>query len=247
MNDMKAGPIAGIVGLVALIGVTVTMLRPSSSPLPQQVDDFLEASQKETSQERHADLTRRIDEVQALVNDATFDKLPVKKQDAVRAHLTELTAYRSFVEQLDKITPPRDLKKDEQLREVKSALTQLQAPIEYQVEWSQTEAGQRQRQWLADIDALEKEVDRVAKGYQTMVDEARKLDPEGANLPQRARKILDEARKLPTPEADRGKMVPGSTSVTYATVFAFSRVDYIYDLWKKQRERLQGIAALGKS
>lgn len=248
MND-KAGPIAGVVGLLALIGVTATVMRSSSDPLARQVDDFIASSQNETPAERHADIAKRIAEAQALVDDPMFAKLDTKRQDVVHAHLAELVAFRGYVEALDKITPPRETRKDEQLRAIKSSLTQLKAPIEYQVEWSQTEAGQRQRQWLAEADALEKAVDGVANNYQKVYDEASALlkDSEGANLPARARKILDEANRLPAPESDGGKAIAGAPKVTYGTVFAFSRVDFVYDKWKKQREKLERLAALGKS
>lgn len=248
MNDMKAGPIAGIFALAALVGVTVTMMRTGSTPLPQKVDDFLDKSRSETVQERHTDVAKRVEEIQALVSDPLFAKLPPEKQKAVKAHLVELSEYRDYVERLDKITPPHDAKKDEQLRDIKAGLVQLRVPIEYQVEWSQTEAGERHRQWLDDATALEKAVDAAEKGYQKVNADAETLrkDAEGANLPARAAKILAEGSKLPSPEADNSRKIPGSQNVTYATVFSFARVDFVYDKWKKNKEVLLNIKSLGK-
>lgn len=247
MPDVKSGPIAGIIGVVALIGLAVTMLRQGAS-LPQEVDAFLERDSGENPAARHKDAPGRIQEAEALVNDSQFDKLPASKQEQVRGRLRELKAYQEYVAKLDKITPPRDAHGLEQLDQIKSGLVALTAPIEYQVEWSQTEAGMRHRAWLQDVEAIEKAVDELMKGYEKLAAEGREVlkDAEAANLPKRARKVLADARKLPSPESDKDKRLPQSAGVTYATVFAFPVVQHAYREWTAPREKLQRLAELGK-
>jgi hypothetical protein len=194
------------------------------------------------------ELGRRAERLQKLHDDPGFNALPGADQDFVNDRLTEL---RDYLDLLKAIPPPRvlmELRSLEALRKRRDDLKQLGVPDE----WSDTDAGQKYRERLTDLDALEDAVLAAEARFRTETDRAGTLlGFEGNRLPGRS--WLDEARQLltgdskpPVTPADR---IPGSTSLTYGTVLAFEDVTNDRLSWEKRRSQLAGvrnlIAALG--
>jgi len=65
-----------------------------------------------------------------------------------------------------------------------------------------------------------------------------------ANLPKRAKEVLDFARAYPDPERDKSRPVKESARVTYGAAFNIASLDNLYGQWKKTREELEPFAKL---
>src|SRR5579859_2433514 len=243
------GPIAGLVTLVVVaIGGVVAVFSPRPSDLPAKVQAYFDKADAQTPPERHREVSAQIAELQTLADDPEFAKLPKPKQETVTGRLTELNAYQGYSQEMDAVASPASVSNEATLKEIETQLAKIKVPVEYQVEWSQTEAGLRHRQLQDAARALDRAVADTERSYRKVADEAQELHEtsEKADLPGRARKIIAEAEKLPTPVADKDKPVPGSKEVTYAAVFRFERVNAEYQRWEKGRPLLKRLASLGK-
>ena len=58
-----------------------------------------------------------------------------------------------------------------------------------------------------------------------------------ANLPGRAKKVLDQAKTPPFPEGEPSKLVPGGRRASYATVFGFTHVAELRRQWEEDVKR----------
>lgn len=243
--------VAGVFAAVALLAALGTMLffiRPGLdvAELENRVSHLQAREQDQSPQARHKNLKNKIDELEDVLSNAAFPRLPPPKQEYVEHRLKELTAYREFEKSIDKIPDPRTARRESQLDEIKEKLLGL-IPADYQVEWSQTEPGQRRAALLDDVQAIETAVQTVLDGYNRLVKSGKQVLDESSkpNLPSRARKVLDDAKAVPDPKNDQTKLIPGSERVTYATVFAYSRVHDLVRQWDEEiKEKLAFAASL---
>jgi hypothetical protein len=133
------------------------------------------------------------------------------------------------------------------LQAIKKNLAGLTAPEEF--DWHQTEGSRRRENWLQDCDDLEDAIQRMKKDYELLIQKGQEvLDKQKeANLPKRAKNVLEFARSYPDPERDKNRPVRESARVTYGTVFGIISVEDIYLKWKKIKEELEPFAKLEKS
>jgi hypothetical protein len=183
---------------------------------------------------RRPRLKSEIDELAAFVNDGSFKNLPADKQEFVREELAKLHAYQAYEQNLrETIVDPRIAGNEAQLAEIEEKLRNLAIPQPYKSEWSQTEAGRQSAEWLEDIAAIRKAVQRVNNWYQQLIHDGQQVldTSSGPNLPARAKKVLEAGVLPPFPESDR---VPGSQRVTYETVFGFTSVAESRRKWEDE-------------
>jgi hypothetical protein len=237
---------AGLCALVIFFLIFNTSSRPPS-PLQTEVGHWQARQQELTPLGRHRNVTAQIGQLEDWTNDPQFATLPEESRREVLRRLDELRAYQEYEARLDAITDPRQAKSIDQLEEIKASLSRVQAPAEYQEEWEHTDAGRRQADGLQDAAAIRKAVPKVLAWYQKLVGDGRRvLDSAAeANLPARAREVLDAAKKPPFPAAEPDKLLPGAKRATYATVFGFSSVAKVRHEWEQIQERLRPAARLG--
>jgi hypothetical protein len=250
MNAANSKPLVGgaIAAALALLGgITYVSTRPPDvSQLEAEVDGYL---REPNPQVRYKEPRRTAEGVARLVNDDRFERLPQRKQDELRAYLQSLKDYAERQERLAKIGDPTEVRNEDQLRALEDALTDLRARPEFKTAWRGTDLDQRSGELLEDVRAL----DRAAKGlqldYRRLSDDGREVlrNKDAANLPGRARRVLEQASKLPDPKKDRATKVPGSARVTYTTVFSFPSVTEARRSWEEVRSKLAPLAELGKS
>src|SRR5262249_45002725 len=175
---------------------------------------------------RHRDVPVKIEELTSLANDPAFAELPESKQEGVRRRLRELRAYQSYENQLNDVLDPRDATSLEQLSEIEAALSKLEVPAEYRRGGRQPPAGRRQPESREDVKPLGSEVEKGEAWYHKLNKDAQQVleNAPAANLPARAKKVLDEARTPPFPEREPDKPLPGDRRVIYGTVFGFTSV-----------------------
>ena len=242
----------GLLGLIAL-GVGAQQLFTGGSGngsqnLEQWVDAYLESDRKESAADRHADPDKRVRQLVEVMGAPGFGKLPQAKQDAIRNRHRELRDYQEYQAALEKIDDPRDARTDEQLKKIRAALAGVRAPPEYLAEWAGTPARDRHNEWLADAEALAKAVQDVAQGYAALARAGQQVldTASAANLPMRAKEVLDRARELPDPQGSRAALIPGSRRVTYAAVFGFADASAAHTRWQRVRKTLEDLAGLRK-
>lgn len=244
VTPTRYGPlIGGTLGLAALVGLTLKVVLTEPGTLETRVDEFL-GSEQSTASAQQRDVHKKIEELDEILHDPHWPRLPEKKQELVRARLKTLESYRDYEKQLNRITPPRNARTEEQLKQIKSELSQLQIPAEHQADWSGSDAVQRHNAWLADAKALDEVVYETKKAYLKIADQGEEVirNKNAPQLPKRASDVLDQAAKLPTPERDQGNTIPGAPSLTYAIVFQFADVLAAYRAWEKVRDRLKPLA-----
>ena len=245
--------VAGSVLLALVViptGLVLSRRGGDGRALQDRVSAYQAREQDQPAAARHADLQLKIDELTELTTAAHFGRLPAENQEYVRGRLRELSAYRDYERKLDAIPDPKDARRDDELTEIKASLGQLSVPAEYLLEWGATEAYRRHAERLKDAEALEAAVARTEQRYQAVVHDGEQVldNAAGANLPRRAREVLDRGRELPDPERDGGRPIPGSRRITYAAVFRFPRVaEFAGRVWPRVKKELEPLAELGKS
>ena len=179
-----------------------------------------------------------------FLNDPQFERLPESKKEFVQRRLGELKAYQQYEKSLDQIGDPKDARNEEQLKQIEAKLTRLTPPEDY--DWHQTEAYRRRDNWIEDCQDIQDAIARLKKQYAELIarGEVVRAHKNEANLPQRAKEVLDFARSLPDPERDKTRPVKESARVTYGVVFGFTSVENVYLQWKKIRDELEPFAKL---
>jgi GTPase SAR1 family protein len=235
--------------LIALIVGVVSLHRQAPSRLETQVDQLHSRDQEQTPLAQHRNVQSKIDELNTIATDPVFVQLPPKKQDYVRERLDELKAYAQFQRAVQQITDPRDATSLAQLDQISGALSALAIPAGYAFAWRDTEAGRQQLEWQEDIAALRDAVQRVGDWYRTLTHDGEEVLAHAgeANLPTRARQVLDRASRPPFPEQDPDQTIPGSKRIRYRTVFRFAPVADARRHWDEVKKKLEPAARLSPS
>jgi hypothetical protein len=236
---------AGLCGLVILF-LIFNLSDHAPNPLQTQISRWQARQDELTPLARHRKLAEQIDQLEEWVNDPRFGGLPGDLQTQVRRRLDELRAYREYAARLDGITDPRQARSMSQLQEITASLARVQVPPDYAEEWKQTDACRRQADELADAAAILAEVPKVLAWYQKLIQDGTQVleHAREANLPSRAKKVVDEARNSPFP-ADPERLLPAAKRATYATVFEFTSVAEARRKWDQILEKLRTAAELG--
>jgi hypothetical protein len=245
MKDSHAGPIAGIAGIVALLAAALSLLGPRDADLGDKVQTYFDTADAQTPAERHRDVPEQIKTLEGFEADTGFARLPKSKRDAVTDRLVELHAYEAYAGEIDSLPSINTAGSEEKLKELEQQLGKLKVPVAYQTEWSETDTGKRRRTLEADVQALRRAVAELTAAYRKVADEAEELrrNSEAPGLPARAKKILAEADKLPTPD-DQSKPIPGAAAVPFSTAFRFASLKAEYQRWQLAREQVKGLAKL---
>ncbi|MGE3803250.1 MAG: hypothetical protein AB7K24_01110 [Gemmataceae bacterium] len=236
----KTGPIVGIVGVLALVGASISLFKGQGS-LDERIDAYFRRVDEASSPLTGAgDVQAQIVEVESFIGHEDFDDLPQEKQDKVNRHKKELLAYRDYEAELNKITPPGEAKVETDLRRIRKNLDALSAPKEYAEDWSKTPAGKKHQTWRTDAAALELAVTDMTRVYEELHKDARQVidNQNAADLPGRAQKVLDRAAAMPNPNEGGRTPIQGGIEVTYATVFAFPPAKEAYAEWLKDKTEL---------
>jgi hypothetical protein len=245
------GLLAAMVILCGFAAILVLgLLEATPTQLDVSVDRFRAQQQSLGPLAAHRTPKAKIEELRAFLSNPSFSRLPEDKQGYVRHLLDELLAYQDYEQKLREITDPRDATNDAQLEEIEESLRAVSIPAEYNVEWSQTDAGRRRADWLEDIAAIREAVQKVNSWYQKLIQDGRQVlnDLNGPKLPVRARRVLQDAATPPFPENDRDQLVPGSRRVTYDTIFRFASAAEMRRQWDEEiKKRLEPYAKLGSS
>lgn len=246
MKDIKAGPIAGAAGIVALLAAALSLLGPREADLAEKVQKYFDAADAQSPAERHREVPEQVQTLKGIEDDTGFARLPKTRRDAVTDRLVELRAYEAYTSALAQVPSVATANSEEKLKELEQQLGKLKVPVAYQTEWSDTDAGRRRRALEVDAQLLRRTVADLSAAYRKVADEADELrrNSEAPGLPARARKILAEADKLPTPD-DKLKPLPGAADVTFATAFGFTSLKAEYERWQRAREQVKGLAKLG--
>jgi hypothetical protein len=238
------GTAAILLGLGALAAYLLMGRLEGQGRLETRVEKFQQRDHERTPAAWHRNLQNDLDELNQLVKDPAFHQLPDSKKEYLQARLKELTAYRDFEKKLDQIGDPKEARSEEQLKQIESKLQQLTPPEEY--DWHLTEATRRRDNWLQDIQDLRDAVARLTKEYEDLIQRGQAVlaKKNEANLPKRAKEVLDSARAYPDPERDKSRPVRESARVTYGAAFNIASLDNLYGQWKKTREELEPFAKL---
>jgi hypothetical protein len=230
---------AVVFGVPAML--VVTHPGDAGRPFEERVDAYLQEL------DRHQDLPPKIDRLTQLAQDPAFSKLPPAKQQAVRSRLHELSAFRDYNLKLNAIPHPEKTASEAELQEILSRLLALglSVPAEYSLSWGQTDGGRRFDALRKEAQALHTAVHDTRLRYQKLVEDGRQVlnDPDGLDLPGRARAVMQRAQKAPTPETPGA--IPGSPRLGYTAVFRFPEVAEVYqDQWLPLRNKLKPLAEL---
>lgn len=241
MHHSKAQLVVGAgIGLLALLGMAVSFMRPTSVPLLERVLAMYPKA-GESSQERHTDVGGKIAALEAVRQDSEFGRLPEPQREYVENLLKELRSYRDYERKVGEVPPPREVRTGEQLQGVREKIVALDVPGQYAVAWALTDAGKRHAELLDDCQALETAVYETRRSYLQVVDAGKEVlrATDAPELPRRARDVIERSRKLPAPDKDQQTPLPGSPRLTYAAVFEFTDVKAAVKAWTKVREELQ--------
>jgi hypothetical protein len=249
MTGSKQLPIAAaIAGLLAAIGISIK-LATSTNPLEVRVDELV-VRVSEPKDPTSENLKAEIEDLTEVVNDSGFAKLPAAKQAWVQVHLAGLKVlnenldYDKELRNLPNLNSVRSagelsqiLKRARQFP-VPSATNYVVLSTRYEILAASVPRGQT---YLEEGQALLSAAESVQKDYEKVIDAGKlvlqqKNEP---NLPARIIEVLTLAENLKTPQKDKDKPLPGSTRLTYATVFQMSEIENLMREWNKLRKTLE--------
>lgn len=241
----------------ALVGLLTLLLggqqffssqKPDTSPqrMEQLVDDYLDRERKEPAFERHREAEQRARVLVEMMSAPGFGQLPQEKKEAIRNRHRELREYVAYTQALAAVPDPVSARTEADLAAIRQALDKVRVPPEYLTEWAGTDARDRHQRWLLDVEALEKVVPYLAREYVALVEQARAVrkTASAANLPGRARAVLDRAKELP--DAKSTKPLGNSPRLTYAAAFAFPSVAVPAAQWEQLRKQMLGLAEIDR-
>jgi GTPase SAR1 family protein len=241
--------LAGSVGLIAVMGLVafglvVSRKGSASSKLEIDVDRYRVADANATPAARHRKAKEKVDELSALASDPAFAQLPGDKREFVESRLRELKAYQDYEKKLGEIPDPMDARTEEQLRQVERSLVELPVPEAYRNTWTETDAARQRATWLDDIDALDRAIKSTKKSFQELTEAGNEVirRKNEADLPRRAKTVLEKAAYLPDPKNDKDKLIPGSRRVTYGRIFEMVGVKQVLSQWDEVRQELERFA-----
>jgi hypothetical protein len=248
--------LAGLLAVMLLFVLILIISQPSAelTALTDQVRQFRSTYPPDRPAERlKGNVDEKIQKLESLKGNPLFKRLDPDLKDYVSKTLTELTAYRSFAEQLKEISDGfngdlNKVKNEEQLASIKRELEKLTLPEQYKSGWSDVREAQRRQKWLEQIAIVEKEADRLRVDYQKLVDEGKKVLAMKdiltiVELRERVKVVLDRARRLP----DKNDLLPGAEELSYEMVFRLERVATIRSQWEPElHNNLRDLAKLLK-
>jgi hypothetical protein len=240
------GTVAVLLGLGIVAAFLILNRLEGQSRLETRVEKFQLRDHERSPAAWHVNLQSDLDELSQFMHDPGFEHLPDSKKEYLHARMNELTAYREYEKKLDQIGDPKDARNEDQLEQLRAKLHELIPPEEY--DWHLTEAYRRRDNWIQDVQDMNDAIARITKQYEELIQkgEAVLRKQNEANLPKRAKEVLDFARTYPDPERDKSRPVKESARVTYGAVFNIASVDNLYSQWKNTRDKLEPFAKLEK-
>jgi len=256
------GTVLGAVGLVVLLasGALWIATRPGRSNQAADLQNKIESykfqeglTAAERLQGSPEQINQRIAVFSEFHSDPRFGQLGPDLQDYVNRQLAELREYDTYYRKLLEARPPTDARTLPELKRIDEALkTTLVVPREA---WSQTRAGRRHEDQLADAAALLKAVKTADDWYAALREEGEALwtfarrqpGANGASIDwTRWQKdvgaLLHRADAPPFRETDR---LRGPESPTWReSALRFDSVVLGHDEWERARGRLQRLLAL---
>lgn len=250
MTVPKQLPIAAaIAGVLTAIGISVK-LATSTNPLEGRVDELI-TRVSEPREPTAESLKADIDDLTEVANDPAFAKLPPAKQAWVRNHIADLKVFNEYLDyekelsnlpKLDSIRSAGELSRIlQQARQIpvpSSSINPVVFSTRKEILAALVPRGQK---YLDEGQALLSAAECVQKNYVKVIDAGKlvlqhKNEP---NLPARIKEVLTLAENLKTPQKDKDKPLPGSSRLTYATMFQMSEIENLMREWNKLRKTLE--------
>jgi hypothetical protein len=250
--------LAGVLALAAgmlLLALFFLATRPGNqaTALETEVRNFRSAH------DRPGDLLKepvatRIEQLRKIRNSPDFLGLPDDLREYVDQRLRELDAYQAYVDRLNaagnSFAVLSSIHSEEELARLRERLEKAAPPPEFAASWAESSSLRRRRDLLKETRSLEAAVRQLKAVYQKLVNDARQvrqaLKQGEGNVPTRAQQILDRAKEAPDKVTNRDDFIPGSERVTYATAFAFTGVEALYQEWLGQKKALEDIIRVAR-
>ena len=255
--------VAGLIGLVALLGLSVSFLvefqpQPRGTTLDEKVQAVLPKHGAAPMQGTSKKLDDKKAKLSEIESDAEFGRLPAETRAAVTSYRQDLAKYLELEQSAQTtLKLPYLAKNDAELEELKGSVKALQLPENHAQDWADTRLGKRLRQ----VDEEFKSLDGVLKAEKTwvdrQVDENQKLLISGLRILEK----LEDPKKDATPEATewkrlydalgnarpplpREETVPGVSQLLYEDLGRFEPLRTAQKIWRSSRDRLANIAKL---
>jgi hypothetical protein len=238
----------GLLALLTLLAGFFYLKEPGGeeSALRRRVETYRSREGELSSEAKHGNLKKRVEELSGIENDPAFASLPEAEQEYVRDQRRELTEYHKafskFEKQMKDIPSPQSATTEKDLEDIEDRLRAVKIPPEYQAEWSQTRPGLKLAFWKLDIKALRKAIREAEQWYQKLLAEGQEVlsNLKAPDLPGRAKKVLDKARTGRIPEKDPERVrVPGAQMVDYSAVVNFASVAELRADWEEMKKKLE--------
>ncbi len=202
---------------------------------------------------------RRLDknqqELEAIRDDADFERLPTEVRQFVDNRLREFAAYHDYREKFQRPRiGPAEVRTLAELDRLDAAVGgELVPPPEYAAAWADTEAVRLFHKWQTDAGLIRQAEGTLNQWYRGLVRNATALllaPGLDANWRQTATALLASADRPPfDPTAamagSEKLLVPRGAAMGYAAIFDFDRVDQARADWIDTRDRLAAMRTLG--
>jgi hypothetical protein len=252
--------VAGTIGIVALLaGLAVNRIvdrHPTrSSALLEKITSYRAMEGETPSLRLREPLQRKISVLKEFQDDPEFAALPESDKSYVQERLLELEDYLAYWERLQHVRLG-EVRTSAELARLEGRLNggDLDVPASHRAEWGQTEAALAHAELVKDVHALRTALTEAEDWYRQLIRQAQGLGtfsrdkptdaPSWAAWQQQIGAVV--SKTFPHSETEE---LPGSSSLTYASLARFEELASLRRDWETVQQRLERLrdltAALG--
>jgi GTPase SAR1 family protein len=251
--NITVGGIAGLAAFMFLLaaGVYLTRPGPEVAALESSLSTLVLPEGAPAAERLKEPLDDKLAKLKLIRKNEFFSQLSAARQKQVDRAMAEIEAYmKANQDFLDKVQDPRLARTEPELAGIEKSLHTLALPKEYAKTWKDARLGQRPQVWANDIAILRKEIDKTITWINDEVAKGEKLQKKcflllGMDNPPpkevdawlaHYKEYLDK----PWPYAERTRL-PGSSGMTYETVYQFDKVEKEHHKWDEQVKQLKDL------
>lgn len=255
--------VAGLIGLVALLGLTVSLLvefqpHPRGTTLDEKVQAVLPKLGTAPMQGTSKKLEDKKAKLSEIEGDADFARLPAETREAVKSYRQDLSEYLELEQNAPTVLKlPYLAKNDADLKEMEKSMEAFKLPENHAKDWADTRLGRRLQQVRKEYESLHAAAQAEDAWVHRQIDEDQKhlisglrilekLEDPKMNATQEAEEWQRHYRALSSarPPTPREENVPGVSQLLYDDLGRFEPLKTAQKTWRSSKDRLANIAKL---
>jgi len=176
---------SGLIALMLLAAGLFVVIRPNAeiTSLESKIREAMPGQKGKSTDLLKEPLDKRVKDLDEIMANPVFDKVPSELQQEVKGALAEIGKYRELNKEfVEFVKEPRYAKSDEDLVNIEKELDKIKLPDEYKDAWKETKLVKKEGQFRQDIDKLRLAVKSEEVWIREQIEEGKKLRKQGGRV-----------------------------------------------------------------